>query len=110
MGILLPLKKAAQILQNHPVQPLGNHDTAAAPVVLVRNAVVQRLQHDAPVIFCNLDCDQLIVGQDTQLDIADFLIQACRRDQQRRTEMLVSAFGPFQSPSDLRRMRRKQVR
>jgi hypothetical protein len=70
----------------------------------VCKAIVQGVQHDFLVVFRYLDGQQLVLRQQSELNVANALVELCCAQKKWWTEVLVGSLLTFKLPGQLRRI------
>ena len=104
-----PLEKTAAVLEDEPIDVFRHHDTSIHPVILMCDAVVQRLEDAVGDVLRHFLRHQFVHRQNLHLDIAHLGIQLRSRQEERRIEDRIPLFLAHQLPHELRGMRRQQV-
>ena len=106
-GILIrnPFEKRPHADKLKAIRVLRNAYSREPRIVLVRNAIVNRLENAPLIVLNNLMLNELIRWQQPNLNIADTCIELTGRENEGYSKVFIGRFLPNQPPSKFSCMR-----
>ena len=95
--------------EDQPVWVLHDGDTRELRVILMRDAVVQGLEHGRLIVLLDLALDELTWRQEPDLVVSDVLVKLRGGENEGDGEVLVGAVLLHEAPSDFRHVRVEEI-